>query len=158
MLPLTSHVNKPLNGLNEDTDAERQKEYSVKKCTQKGCTCPSKRQVFWWRSWMLGYLRETHQLLCSSEYPGRGGGRTMTATKATTNPIKSLSYKRISNNLSSNVNLSYIMERIRDQRKRMRIKSGFASRLERLVIWKRGEKHTNELRHEERKRNGYRRE
>lgn len=63
------------------------------------------------------------------------GGRTITATKATTNPIKSLSYKRISDDLSSNVNLSYIMERIRDQRKRMCIKSGFATRLEQLVIW-----------------------
>lgn len=82
----------------------------------------------------------------------------MTATKATTNPIKSLSYKRISNDVNSNVNLSYIMERVRDQRKRMRIKSGFASRLEQLVIWKHGEKRTNELGHEERKRNGYRRE
>lgn len=77
----------------------------------------------------------------------------MTATKATTNPIKSLSYKRISNDLNSEINLSYIMERIGDQRKRVCIKPGCASRLELLVIWKHGEKRTNELSHEERKRN-----
>lgn len=58
----------------------------------------------------------------------------MTATKATTNPIKSLSYKRISNDLCSEINLSYIMERIGDQRKRVCIKPGCALRSERLVI------------------------
>lgn len=60
----------------------------------------------------------------------------MTATKATTNPIKSLSYKRISNDLGSEVDLPYIMERIGDQRKRVCIKPGCASRLEQLAISK----------------------
>lgn len=80
----------------------------------------------------------------------------MTATKATTNPIKSLSYKRISNDLGSEVNLSHIMERIGDQRKRVCIKPGYALRLEQLAISKHVEKRTNELGHEERKRNGNR--
>jgi hypothetical protein len=58
----------------------------------------------------------------------------MTATKATTNPIKSLNCNRISNVLGSDFNMPYIMERICDQRKRMSVKSGFASTLERLVF------------------------
>jgi hypothetical protein len=50
------------------------------------------------------------------------------------------------------------MECIGDQRKRVCIKPGCASRLEQLVIWKHGEKRTNELGHEERERNGNRRD
>lgn len=50
------------------------------------------------------------------------------------------------------------MERIGNQRKRVRIKPGCASRLELLAIPKHGEQRTNELGHEERKRNGNRRD
>lgn len=75
--------------------------------------------------------------------------RTTTASKATTNPIKSFNYHGLATRLDQPLGLSYIVERIGNENQRVSEESGFAYTLEWPVRWNHREQRTEELGHEE---------
>ena len=95
---------------------------------------------------MLGFLES------------RRGKRTTTASKATTNPIKSFNCNGLATLSTSHWVLSYIVERIDNQNERVSDESGFAYTLEWLRRWGHREQRTKELGHEEHEGNGYSRD